>query len=56
MPTPVSSALTEFDTETRFRAREARGSVAEGIRLLDKLDAVDKHEDQEGGKNHTIPN
>jgi predicted transcriptional regulator len=34
-------ALTEFDAETRFRARSARGSVAEGIRLLDKLDAAD---------------
>jgi predicted transcriptional regulator len=32
-------ALTEFDAETRFRARAARGSVAEGLRLLDKLDA-----------------
>lgn len=35
-------ALTEFDAETRFRARAARGSVAEGLRLLDKLDAADK--------------
>jgi len=34
-------ALTEFDAETRFRARAARGSVAEGLRLLDKLDAAD---------------
>jgi hypothetical protein len=33
-------ALTEFDEETRFRARAARGSVAEGLRLLDKLDAA----------------
>jgi hypothetical protein len=50
-------ALTEFDAETRFHARSARGSVAEGLRLSDKLDAVDKHEeDQEGGKNHAIPN
>jgi predicted transcriptional regulator len=32
-------ALTEFDAETRFRTRAARGSVAEGLRLLDKLDA-----------------
>jgi predicted transcriptional regulator len=32
-------ALTEFDAETRFRARAARGSVAEGLQLLDKLDA-----------------
>jgi hypothetical protein len=33
-------ALTEFDAETRFRARAARGSVAEGLRLLDRLDAA----------------
>jgi len=35
-------ALAEFDAETRFRARAARGSMAEGLRLLDKLDAADK--------------
>jgi predicted transcriptional regulator len=35
-------ALAEFDAETRFRARAARGSVAEGLRLLDKLDAGDE--------------
>ena len=35
-------ALTEFDAETRFRARAARGSVAEGLRLLDKLDAANE--------------
>jgi predicted transcriptional regulator len=35
-------ALAEFDAETRFRARAARGSVAEGLRLLDKLDAVNE--------------
>jgi predicted transcriptional regulator len=34
-------ALTEFDAETRFRARAARGSVSDGLRLLDKVDAVD---------------
>ena len=31
-------ALTEFDTETRFRALAARGSKKTGIALLDKLD------------------
>jgi len=31
-------ALTEFDAETRFRARAAMGSAQEGLRLLDKLD------------------
>jgi hypothetical protein len=34
-------ALAEYDAETRFRARAARGSVAEGLRMLDKLDAAD---------------
>jgi predicted transcriptional regulator len=38
----VTIALAEFDAETRFRARTARGSVAEGLRMLDKLDAADK--------------
>lgn len=31
-------ALAEFDAETRFRARAARGSREEGLRLLDILD------------------
>ena len=35
-------ALTQFDAETWFLARAARGSAAEGIRLLDKLDAADE--------------
>jgi predicted transcriptional regulator len=33
-------ALTQFDVETRFRARVARGSAEVGLRLLDKLDAM----------------
>jgi predicted transcriptional regulator len=33
--------LTEFDAETRFRARAARGSVPDGLRLLDKVDPVE---------------
>jgi hypothetical protein len=32
-------ALAQFDAELRFRARAARGSAEEGLRLLDKLDA-----------------
>jgi predicted transcriptional regulator len=32
-------ALVEFDTETRFRARAARGSSQKGLELLDALDA-----------------
>jgi hypothetical protein len=31
-------ALTDFDAETRFRARAALGSPHEGLRLLDGLD------------------
>ncbi|MBI5814394.1 MAG: toxin-antitoxin system HicB family antitoxin [Nitrospinae bacterium] len=31
-------ALTEFDVETRFRARAAKGKVKEGLRMLEKLD------------------
>jgi hypothetical protein len=38
----AASALAEFDAETRFRTHAARGSAAEGWRLLDKLDAADE--------------
>jgi hypothetical protein len=31
-------ALTEFDSEARFRALAARGSRETGVGLLDKLD------------------
>jgi predicted transcriptional regulator len=30
--------LTEFDTEIRFQARAAHGSIEQGISLLDTLD------------------
>lgn len=33
-----TTALAEFDAETRFRVRAARGSASEALRLLDKLD------------------
>lgn len=33
-------AVTQHDAETRFRALAARGSVKEGLRLLDKLDGA----------------
>ena len=33
-------AVTQHDAETRFRALAARGSVDEGLRVLDKLDAA----------------
>lgn len=32
-------ALTEHDTEMRFRIRAARGDVRKGLELLDKLDS-----------------
>jgi predicted transcriptional regulator len=43
-------ALTEFDAATRFRASAARGPVAEGLRLLDKLDAAVEASGAEGGQ------
>jgi hypothetical protein len=37
-------ALTEFDSETRFRAMAARGSKEAGLALLSRLDrAFQKH-------------
>jgi predicted DNA-binding ribbon-helix-helix protein len=33
-------ALTEFDAYNRFQLMAARGNVAEGLRLLDKLDGL----------------
>ncbi len=32
------AGLAEFDAETRFRLRAARGSAKRGIKILDKLD------------------
>lgn len=32
-------AVTQHDAETRFRALAARGSVEDGLRILEKLDA-----------------
>jgi predicted transcriptional regulator len=37
----ATMALTQFDVETRFRARAARGDVTVGLRLLEKLDKAD---------------
>ena len=34
----ATSALTQYDTETRFRALAHRGSRKRGLALLDKLD------------------
>ena len=33
-----TAALAEFDVETRFLARSARGNVKRGLALLDKID------------------
>ncbi len=35
----TTRALTEFDVEACYHARAARGIPAEGLRLLDELDA-----------------
>jgi len=34
----ASMALAQFDAETRFHVRAARGSAQRGLGLLDKLD------------------
>lgn len=34
----AANTLTETDAETRFRLRAARGNVADGLAILDKLD------------------
>lgn len=34
-----TQAIAEFDAETRFRALAANGSVEDGLKALDKLDA-----------------
>jgi plasmid stability protein len=33
-----TQAIAEFDTEVRFRALAASGSLEEGLKILDKLD------------------
>jgi predicted transcriptional regulator len=37
-------ALTQFEAETRFRVRATQGSVATGLQLLEKLDALTEDE------------
>jgi predicted transcriptional regulator len=37
-----TTALAEFDVETRFRVRAGRGAVQQGLAILDKLDAADR--------------
>ena len=36
----AARALTEHDTEMRFRLRAARGKVERGLAVLDKLDRI----------------
>ncbi|AGB69772.1 MULTISPECIES: toxin-antitoxin system HicB family antitoxin [Rhizobium] len=36
----TTKALTEFDAETRFRLRAAKGDKARGLDILKKLDRV----------------
>ena len=36
-----TTALAEFDAETRFQVRATRSSMREGLRLLDKLDRAE---------------
>lgn len=35
----TTRALTEFDVETRFRVRAARGDIPKALALIDRLDA-----------------
>lgn len=37
----TTTALAEFDVETRFRVRARRGSVDRGLAILDELDAAE---------------
>ena len=39
-------ALTEFDIYNRFKLRAAQGDSQEGLRLLDKLDELDRLADR----------
>lgn len=36
-----TTALAEFDVETRFRVRAGRGSVDRGLAILDELDTAE---------------
>ncbi len=35
-----TTALAEFDVETRFRVRAGRGSIERGLAILDSLDGA----------------
>lgn len=45
-----TTALSEFDAETRFLARAAAGSPARGLELLDELDARSEGKRPEPGR------
>jgi plasmid stability protein len=36
-----TTALAEFDVETRFRVRASRGSIERGLTILDQLDGTE---------------
>jgi predicted transcriptional regulator len=42
----ASMALAQFDAETRFQVRAARGNAQRGLELLDKLDQGTKPKDR----------
>lgn len=44
----ATRALTEFDLETRFHARAARGDPGAALHLLDRLDREDGDASEEG--------
>lgn len=37
-----TTALAEFDVETRFRVRAGRGSIDRGLAILDKLEHAEE--------------
>lgn len=37
-----TTALTEFDVETRFRVRAGRGSATRGLEILDRLERPER--------------
>ena len=37
-----TTALAEFDAETRFRVRSGRGSIDRGLAILDKLERAEE--------------
>jgi len=50
----ASMALAQFDAETRFHARAARGNAQRGIAVLDKLDRALKPSGKKNGTTLTF--